>query len=297
MVAQTIGHVIEEGTYARIQVATAGVERIDLQRFQVKVSQYPNDGAILHQFAAEHFRQAANTVTLQDHLAYKTQAVGAQTSAHGDRFLLVPVDEAQVVEGFEQGDALVVCQFVRGFRQAMLVEVIRRGKKTAVQTGHMAGNQTGVGQRPQTQGQVDAFFDQIHRAGAQLHVHLDAWVGFHERGDDLVHHEHADLSGHGQAQTAAQLGFRRANVVLYCFKIIHQRLGAGKQLFTFRRKLEFAGCALNQPYAQGVFQLGDATADGGFLHIEAFSRGGETAGFYHADKKTQVVKVHSLLQN
>jgi hypothetical protein len=65
-----------------------------------------------------------------------------------------------------------------------------------------------------------------------------------------------------------------------------------KQFFAIGGQMELAGGALQQADAQLILQLRDAPAQRGFLRAQAFCGGGKAAGFHHAYKIAQVVKVH-----
>ena len=183
---------------------------------------------------------------------------------------------------------------VVGAGDRMAGEEGRARAKHAPVWGKLAGDEAGVGQRADADGEIGAGADQVDREVGQGDVEADARVGGGE--DRQVRHDvqAAERAGQVEAQQAlrggGEVGGERAGVV----EVGQDAAGAVQVGGADLGRVQPAGGAVEEGGAEVGFEGRDGARDRGGLDPGFAGGGGEAAEFGGADEGTQAGEfVHS----
>ncbi len=217
--------------------------------------------------------------------------VGAGLAADPDVFGLAVLGQApQAVGGvvLPEHDALMPGQLGGRGRPAMLLEVAGGGAQQAAIGGDFPGDQPGVGDLAEADGDVDGLVGQVDRPVGQLQLYLHLGIALHEFGRHRGDIGAAEAERRIDAQQAPGGGAAVGNQPFQVRDVRQYPLGVLQVDLAFVGQADPAGGPVQQPHPQPVFQARQPLGHGGGGDVHLPGGGGQAAGLGQQDEEAQL---------
>ncbi len=146
----------------------------------------------------------------------------------------------------------------------------------------------------ETYPRIETFFDDVDRSILAHQFEFKVWVGVEKVGQQAIHEQGQDGSGHIDAQSASNLATQTTGGVQACREHVDCRARMGEQAFA-RLGQPHASCRTGEegranPFFQAAYRL----ADRGRRDSELPGRRTEASAFRHGQKYDEPIQMRSI---
>jgi hypothetical protein len=171
------------------------------------------------------------------------------------------------------------------------VEIGRRRADDAPIGRDLAGDQAGVGERSETDGEIVSGIDDILDAVIGVQMHMQVWMGLLEVPKDRRQPPATESKGRGDLQDPARPVASARSLGLGIVDLGQDLDATLVEARAFFGQSQRAGCPVDQPHTEPLFKPREFPADNRQRKIKLAGRAGEALRLHDPHKDQHVEKI------